>query len=581
MSNNPIESQQSPNDTDKSPATPKKRFSIIWRFWGFVFFRFVPLLLVIAILWAGYNVVQLVVRRIDEQLDANSRISAYQATATTIAVQSDDDGVKHISPRSNAREVPANHFSRMRDDNGAQILVTNTPRGNDLILPAVNTPEPVVTATPEAPFATATPELPANTAPIVLPTLLVPNNPSAEVVAPTAVPPPAELIPRNHELVNIMLLGSDREITGDNITRTDTMIIVSINRDTDTVAMLSLPRDLLVYIPGWTMQRLNLAYGRGEAVGWTDGGFGLLRQTIFYNFGINVHYFGIVDLSGVEEIIDTVDGIDVAVDCALQDHPLVGARVPDDAILVDENDNLYTLPVGYYHFDGAESLWYARSRRNSDDFDRGRRQQQVIRALWRKALDTGQLSNFPSLWDRGLEIVDTDLDFNTMLNLLPIALTLDESRIESFTLIRRFHTTPWTMPDGANVQLPNPEPIRDLLIDFYTPPTENQLFREGAQIAVFNGTNNPNWDIVAASRLGWDSFRAVAAGQAEGGTVTDTILIDHTGQTKGSSLNEIANILNVNQDNIRVEPDPNRTVDFEVILGETYNSCTFAVLPVQ
>lgn len=88
-----------------------------------------------------------------------------------------------------------------------------------------------------------------------------------------------------------MLLGVDSELTGVAVDRTDTMIIVSINRTTNTVSMLSLPRDLYVYIPGWTMQRLNLAFTHGEQVGWTGEGFGLLRQTIFYNFGINVHYY--------------------------------------------------------------------------------------------------------------------------------------------------------------------------------------------------------------------------------------------------------------------------------------------------
>ena len=69
--------------------------------------------------------------------------------------------------------------------------------------------------------------------------------------------------------------------------------------------MLSLPRDLLVYIPSGRMGRLNTAYGIGENLSWDPGGgFGLLRQTLFYNFGINVHYHARVNFSGFEAVID-------------------------------------------------------------------------------------------------------------------------------------------------------------------------------------------------------------------------------------------------------------------------------------
>src|SRR5690606_1637431 len=191
---------------------------------------------------------------------------------------------------------------------------------------------------------------------------------------PTEVP---WLDRQGNDLVNILLLGNDGELTDDGFIRTDTMIVVSINRTTGTVAMLSLPRDIYVYIPGWTMQRLNLAYIHGEAGGWFDGGFGLLRQTLLYNFGINVHYYAMVDLTGFKAIVDTVGGIELAVDCAIEDLPLVASELPDGAYRANE-EGYYVLPVGYYNMNGAQALWYARSRYSSSDFDRGARQQQVL-----------------------------------------------------------------------------------------------------------------------------------------------------------------------------------------------------------
>src|SRR5262249_25952622 len=95
-------------------------------------------------------------------------------------------------------------------------------------------------------------------------------------------------------------------------------------------------------------------------------------------------------------------------------------------------------------------------------------------------------------------------------------------------------------------------------------------------------TSNPDWDRVAAEALAWDGFNAVASGPADNTNYTDTILTDYTGQTKGSSLNDIASALNVNAQNIQVQPDPNRQTDYSVIVGSNYNSCTAqGVLPVD
>jgi polyisoprenyl-teichoic acid--peptidoglycan teichoic acid transferase len=508
--------------------------------------------------------------------------------------------------------TPTNTPTREPAIQPLQVLVSNTPLASATSgagsppLPASNTPLGVqaastntMTATVEAtltptasatsistptltiaPTSTAAPS-PTGVVELSLPTLLPPADPDPSHVDVTAVPTRVEPIPRNYNLVNILLLGTDAEITNDGTTRTDTMIIVSINRDTGNVSMLNLPRDLFVWIPAGSMQRLNVAYGWGEAIGWTDGGWGLMRQTIWYNFGINVHYYALVNISEFTEIIDTVGGVDVAVDCAIQDYPLIGAEVPAAAEPYGE-DGLYTLGVGYYHLTGAEAVWYARSRNNTLEFDRGRRQQQILRAIWRAARDNGLINSVPDLWDDVIEVVETNIDFNVVLELLPIAANMNSGDIESFTPVRTYHTLPWQPPDGQNVQLPVPETMRELLEDFYTPPSETQVDVEGASVTVYNGTTNENWDRVATDRLLWDGFSAVAAGSAETTDYTETVLIDYSGSEKGSSLEAIARLLNIRPENVRVEPDPNRTSDFAVILGSSYNSCTVeGILPVE
>lgn len=577
---------------------------------GFVVFKLLPLMLSTVVLWSGYSVARAVLRQINEQTIAAQRQPHYVETVTAIAatllthtatstssptaaVTSSATSTPTPSPTSADRAIPTAtstpasqslslaSLRTARFVQIAQLFATNTPRPVEIVVPATNTLQP--TAPAQATSASSTPTLFLDTTfptPRPLPTILYLGDPDPNQVDVTAIPTRVPPLERQYNLFNVLLLGSDGEITGDGFIRTDTMIIVSINRDTGSVAMLSLPRDLFVYIPAWGMQRINLAYMRGQSGGWSDGTFELLRQTILYNFGINVHYYALIDLSGFRQVIDALGGVDVAVDCAIEDLPLVGAEVPAAARRVND-EGYYVLDVGYYTLNGAEALWYARSRHNSTDFDRGRRQQQILRAIWRKARDTGQLTRLPELWSLASEIVETNLTLEDVLGLLPIALNLDPTLIENFALVRTYHTTPWQPPSGDYVQLPVYETLRPLLEDFYQPPTRSQIVSERATIRVYNGTQNPNWDQVAAERLAWDGLLALAAGSADRTDYTDTLLIDYTGQSKGSSRGSIARVLNVKQENIIISPDPGRTTDFEVILGSNYNSCTFAVLPTS
>ncbi len=467
---------------------------------------------------------------------------------------------------------------------------TDVPVSPTIAVIATQTPAPTLVPTETAtalPTATETqiPVTPTSAATVPpVPTVFFANNPPEGAESRgTAVPTVVPTVPRNYDLVNVILLGGDDGLTDDNFNRTDTMLIVSINRDTGTVSMLSLPRDMFVYLPSGTMERLNVAYAVGENIGWTDGGFGLLRQTILYNFGINVHYYARVDFNGFEEIINSLGGVEIAVDCDYQDYALIGAELHEDAIPVDD-EGLYVLPVGYYEMDGAEALWYARTRANSSDFDRGRRQQQLIRSIWRAVRDGGQLNliNLPNLWSQATSVVETDLTLDVIASLLPIALDIDVSDVQNYTLIRTYHTIPWQPPDGAFVQLPVYETLRPLLEDFYQPPPESQLALSGASIAVYNGSSQSNLDLVAADRLAWEGFNAIAYGEPDEDTEYDgTVLIDRAGQQRGSRLNDIAQILNVRAENIIVDPDPDRVADFEVYVGQNYDSCDAAVLSVD
>ena len=533
-----------------------------------ILFGFIPFTLVLATLWSGWQLIQANTMRSTSMQLIEGRRDAYSATATALAAGQDSSGL--------AGQVQ-----------WVAQFATNTPvasGGGASGFGSTNTPIAPVN------IATATPvpndnnnAVPVATTPFAVPTFFPAQAAEVAQIAGTAVPTPVPLIPRDYELVNILLLGSDEELVTDNSVRTDTMIIVSINTQTRTVSMLSLPRDLFVYIPTPTMTRLNTVYGIGESFGWDGGGFGLLRQTIFYNFGINVHYYAKVNFSGFTQIIDTLGGVEIAVTCTYQDYYPVEDFDPSRPI--EENYEMRTLPIGFYQMDGFDALWYARTRNLTTDFDRGRRQQQVLRAILRAARANGQIGNVPTLWEQLTQVVETNIPFDLMLGLLPIALDINPDTLETFVFIRTYHTTPWQPTEGPYagqaVQLPNYEPIRDLLVDFYQPPTTSQIALGQSRIAVYNGTTNEAWDRVAVEHLVENGLLSYAAGNAERLDVTETQIIDYVGESKGSPVPDLLRALNANPSNVRVEPNPNRSVDYAVILGSNYNSCDAPVLGIE
>ncbi|MFP4321240.1 MAG: LCP family protein [Anaerolineales bacterium] len=479
---------------------------------------------------------------------------------------------------------------------GAQVEFppTNTPRGTlapsetpRATVTATATPSPTATLTPSpsatftptqttTPTATATPTETQSGLPPT-PTVFFPPEftPQAQPTAiPTAMP---RLRPRDaegspYEVINVLLIGHDSEsieqATG--VFRTDTMIVVNVNLTTGTVSMLSLPRDLLVWISGWEMQRLNLAWGRGEAVGWTDGGWGLLRQTALYNFGLELHYYAIIDFTGFRTLIDTLGGVEVAVDCPIRDYLFTGEYDQDDEPIFE----LTTLPVGVHTLSGREALWYARSRANSIEFDRGRRQQQILRAMWNQGRDLGLITQLPELWSEVTAIVETNVPLEVMLELAPLALSIEPNQIENHFFRAGVETRPFTLPDGSNVQVPSPDnAMLALMVNFLTPPTENQVLADQARIEIYDASGaGRDYDRVAADRLLWEGLLAQPMGELDEPQAA-TSVIDFTGATKGSSLEGLVRALNYNPNAVTFDPDPNRTTDFRVVLGEGFNTC--------
>ncbi len=178
-------------------------------------------------------------------------------------------------------------------------------------------------------------------------------------------------------------------------TLADTNLLFSYNYSDKKVALISFPRDL--YLPiGKTgsYNKLNYAYASGEENPKATGGGGAVASDTIANISdVSVHYYVSMDFVGFVKLIDTLGGVTVNVEKAIND-PLY----PDDKIVggIYEKTNGYKpfkLAAGVQKLDGTTALKFARSRETTSDFDRARRQQVLLEAIKDKATSMGVLSN--------------------------------------------------------------------------------------------------------------------------------------------------------------------------------------------
>lgn len=188
---------------------------------------------------------------------------------------------------------------------------------------------------------------------------------------------------RNNKLdrINILLLGLRGAGDPNGGLLTDTMMVVSFKPKTNEVALVSVPRDLYVTIPNTDNKgKINEVYENGMKNGDWKGGLKYSKQEIEEVTGLDIHYTVSVDFSAFKEIVDTLGGVTIYLD-----KPFVES--------VPFEEGYISLPAGSNNLTGQKALLYSRARYSSSDFDRARRQQQVLVAVKDKAMNLGILSN--------------------------------------------------------------------------------------------------------------------------------------------------------------------------------------------
>jgi len=222
-----------------------------------------------------------------------------------------------------------------------------------------------------------------------------------DTTTPTDPPPPAVVEPLPGKRQTFLVMGVD--IIDNEVGRTDSMVVVSFDPKEQRLAMLSIPRDTWALIPGHGYDKINHAYAYG--------GHTLTIDTVERLLGIDIDHYVTVSFDGFKQVIDALGGVEIDVEKRLYYEDPVDWRSGEDGLLID-------IQPGLQSMDGETALGYARFRADAEgDIGRMRRQQQVIRALMKKAATPAMLTRVPQLIPALASTVGTDLSVAEMVRL--------------------------------------------------------------------------------------------------------------------------------------------------------------------
>lgn len=372
--------------------------------------------------------------------------------------------------------------------------------------------------------------------------------------------------------VTILLLGLDYRdwSVGTDYSRSDTMILMTLDPLNKTAGILSIPRDLWVAIPGFRHGKINTAYYLGEAYKLPGGGPGLAVKTVEEFLGIPIHYYAQIDFGAFVDFIDVIGGVKIDVPEAIT-IDLLGSG----------SATKKTLQPGRQVLPGEWALAYARARyTEGGDFDRANRQQQVIMAIRDRVLSLDTLStlisNKDNLYNQLASGVHTNLGLDEVMKLALLAAQVPDENIQrgvidkSFVLFGR-------SPDDLSILIPLTDKIHVLRDEIFassgalTPMTggtkQERMAAENIHVRIYNASGTPDLDQTTVSYLLSMGVSADAGGNAEN-LQTLTRINDKIGAP--FTLDFLVEQLNINAMQVDYSDDPTAGIGVEVWLGNDW-----------
>jgi LCP family protein required for cell wall assembly len=382
--------------------------------------------------------------------------------------------------------------------------------------------------------------------------------------------------------VTILVMGLDyrdceanqnfSECDNSTASRTDSMMLLTIDPVTKSAGLLSIPRDLWVYVPGYDYYKINTAYFLGEANKLPEGGPGLAMDTVEQVLGVPIQYYALVDFNAFVRIIDELGGVKIR---------------PTERIKIDPigPNNTFYLDPGAYVVDGATALAYARNRyTEGGDFDRANRQQEVLLSVRDRVLRFNMLPTLvtkaPALYNEVQKGVRTNLTLQQIVQLALLAQQIGTDNIKRGVIGPPNYITFSTSPDGQAIEIPVTDQIRLLRDEIFasgtavgpaavTEDVAELMKQEKARVVVKNGTSTEGLASRTADFLRGKGVDVVDQANADQVYSSSTI-IDYTG--KPYTIRYLAEMLKVENTRVLNRFDPNAQVDVEVIIGTTFDT---------
>jgi len=353
-----------------------------------------------------------------------------------------------------------------------------------------------------------------------------------------------QLVGEDDGRVNVLLLGhpgGGDEIDGPSLT--DTIMVASYNVADNYLHIFSIPRDTYVNVDDYGMSKINGVFALGENK--SDDGPGAAMKVIGDLVGLDIPYYVKIDFEGFEQTVDSLGGVSIDV---TQD--LVDPFYPTPSKGYETLD----IKAGTYTMDGAMALKYARSRKSTSDFDRARRQQDILLALRGKALDLELLTAPTKVIEIGEVVKDhfsTNLATDEMERALELLTMVDTEKIYH----KVFDDSPNGMLYGTKIDgIYVLKPIDDdytKISDF----VNSALTQVGGEdvpevadlaplkIEVLNGTNITGLAGRVGDTLAAAGFEVVNVGNNPTKGLTDSIIYDGTVGSRYSAIHKLADLI--------------------------------------
>lgn len=381
--------------------------------------------------------------------------------------------------------------------------------------------------------------------------------------------------------VTILLMGLDYDDTeARRVPRTDTMMVLSMDPQSKTAGIMSIPRDTWVNIPGFDYAKINTAYFLGESYKLPGGGAGLAVQTVESFLGVPINYYAQIDFDAFTQLIDEIGGVDINVPQKIKVSVIGGYTVhgPNGDYTREEK----VLKPGLQTLDGRTALAYARDRHtDGGDFDRAARQQQLVQAVRNKVLNLNMLPTLiakaPQLYSELSSGIHTNLTLSQIIQLAMSASEIPPENIH-YGLMGPDSALNGTSPDGQAILIPLMEKFREvrdatfatggpLASSVVSADSAELVKQEAARISVRNGSTTGGLAETTAAYFQNQGLTIVEVGNDN--QTSSSYVIDITG--KPNTISYLAKTLGLTTSQIRSAAyDPNSSVDVIVVLGNDW-----------